>query len=57
MQAATLICPICPDDPHDSCSDYCAMTFLAELPPFDCDLPACPCCGSVAQLVSVLIAA
>jgi hypothetical protein len=56
MQAATFICPTCPDEPHDECNDYCAMTFLAELPTLDRPLPPCPCCGKASQLVSVFVA-
>jgi hypothetical protein len=55
MQAATFICSTCLDEPHDDCTDYCAMTFVAELPILDCPLPSCPCCGRASQLVSVLV--
>jgi hypothetical protein len=50
-------CEHCAGDPGETCSDFCACEWPAELPPLWMNPSSCPCCGRDAQLVAQLVPA
>jgi len=56
-EAGVYICFPCRDDPDESCSDYCGMEQVNELPPLWMEgLPPCKCCGKTMHLLRPLVA-